>query len=245
MEAVFGILLVLVFAAVTYIVASEGAFGAGVTFLCVLFSGLLAMNFFEPLANFLDSGISAMQSFSDLVALVGLFALFTFLMRLATDNLAPTELEFDVRVYQVGRWLLAAATGYVTMAFLLTAIHTAPLPREFLGFAPERKNLFDVDAPDRRWLGFTQHVSEKILGRGRIFDGSDGRSIPYVTTNDPETPRIWPNFPIRYASRRDDRAGGPTKKVGGTSVPSSLTRPADGAGGAGRPPQGGGAPASF
>src|SRR6267154_6781010 len=103
MESVIGLILVLIIAVVTWCVASEGAFGAGLTFLCVLFSGFLAMNFFEPAAAFLDQMGSGVKDYSDFVALVGLFALFTFLGRLATDNIAPTEIEFDARVYQAGR----------------------------------------------------------------------------------------------------------------------------------------------
>ncbi len=217
MEAVFGLILVGIIAIVTWCVASEGAFGAGLTLLCVLFSGLLAMNFFEPLADALDGIGSDMRYYSDFIALVGLFALFVFLGRLATDSIAPTEIEYDSRVYNVARWLFALATGYTTMAILLTAVHTAPLPREFLGFSPERKNLFDFAASDRQWLGFTQHISEKILATGSIFDGP---KFP-----EPETPQdIWPSFPIRYATRRQDYAN-PRKAAAPAAAPTPAASP--------------------
>jgi hypothetical protein len=211
MEAVFGGILLLILAAVTWCVAGEGAWGAGLTFLCVLFAGLLAMNFFEPVANVLDEMGPAIQDYSDVVALVGLFTLFTFLGRLATDNISPTDIEFDARIYNVSRWLFALATGYVTMAILLTALHTAPLPRSFLGFSPERSNLFDAVAPDRQWLGFTQHVSEKVLRWKRIFDGPKFQ-MPGTDQ------KIWPSFPIRYATRRQDYAlGRKPSSIGGTA----------------------------
>jgi hypothetical protein len=229
MESIFGMFLLAIVLIVTWCVASEGAFGAGLTFLCVLFSGLLAMNFFEPAAAFLDQMGSGVKDYSDFVALVGLFALFTFLGRLATDNIAPTEIEFDARVYQAARWLFALATGYTTMAILLTALHTAPLPRNFLGFSPEGKNLFDMAAPDRQWLGLTQHVSEKILGTGRIFDGPQ-YSVPETDQ------KVWPSFPIRYATRRQDYST--PKKPGVAGGP--LQQPAPGAGNA--PGPGGNAP---
>jgi hypothetical protein len=218
MEALFGIILVLIIAAVMWCVASEGAWGAGLTLLCVVFSGLLAMNFFEPMAGLLEGFGAWARDYSDFVALVGLFALFVFLGRLACDSIAPTEIEYDARIYNPARWLFALATGYVTMAILLTALHTAPLPREFLGFAPEKKNLFDIAAPDRQWLGFTQHVSEKILVTGAVFDGP--RYPRPETTQD-----IWPSFPIRYATRRQDlatprRPGAPAAPpAGGTPGP--------------------------
>ena len=204
MEVVIGAILVLIVAGVTWCVAGEGAWGSVLTFLSVLFAGLLAMNFFEPLANLLDNNIgSSVQDYSDLVAFLGLFALFTFLLRLATDNISPTEIDLDGRVQQVARWLFGAATGYTTMAILLTALHTAPLPRNFLGFKPERANFFDISAPDRQWLAFTQHVSEKVLPTGKIFDGPK-----YAMPPDGTDQRIWPSFPIRYAMRRQDYGSG-------------------------------------
>jgi len=231
-RSVFGLILVLIIAIVTWCVASEGAFGAGLTFLCVLFAGLLAMNFFEPLADILDGLGSELRYYSDFIALVGLFALFVFLGRLATDGIAPTEIEYDSRIYNAARWLFGLATGYTTMAILLTAVHTAPLPREFLGFSPERKNLFEFAAPDRQWLGFTQHVSEKILGTGAIFDGP---KYP-----EPETTQdIWPSFPIRYATRRQDYANPSKIGVAAPQAPGPGAPPAGGAPpGLGPPPKG-------
>jgi hypothetical protein len=222
MDSLFGIILLGIVGVVTWCVASEGAWGAGLTFLCVLFAGLLAMNFFEPVAGYLD-GMGA-GAYSDIIALVGLFTLFTFLGRLATDQISPTEIEFDARVYQAARWLFALATGYTTMAILLTALHTAPLPREFLGFKPEGNNFFDVCAPDRQWLGFTQHVSEKVLGTGRIFDGWIHQLQPEAYPDPSNPQKIWPSFPIRYATRRQD-AGLPPKPGVGASGPPPVGGP--------------------
>jgi hypothetical protein len=203
MEPVFGLILLGIVAVVAWCVASEGPFGAGLTFLCVLFAGLLAMNFFETVAGMLDGLASGMREYSDFVALVGLFALFTFLGRLATDNIAPSEIEYDARVYQAARWLFGLAAGYTTMAILLTALHTAPLPRSFMGFAPERQNLFDAAAPDRQWLGFMQRVSEKVFRTGVVFDGFK-EPVEEPPEVDGRVQDIWPSFPIRYATRRQD-----------------------------------------
>ncbi len=198
------VILLLIMGAVTWCVASEGARGAALTCLCVIFSGLLAMNFFEPLANFLQSSVAG-GSWGvrwDIVALVGLFAGFVLGLREATDRISPTYVQIQGLLYEIVRWGAGLLTGYVTMAFLLTSLHTAPLPREFIGFRPERNNFLNVAAPDRQWLGFTQYVSEKIFRQGpgnRIFDG------PQLVVGDPKQPypnRVWPSFPIRYAHRR-------------------------------------------
>ena len=187
---------------VTFFVANEGAWGAGLTFLAVLFAGLLAMNWFEPLANTVQGfhASGAAPYYWDIVALVGLFAGFVFGIRALTDYLMPTYVSVDGLTYNIGRWVLGLATGYIVMAFLLTALHTAPLPREFAGFRPERKNLFDMVAPDRQWLAMTQYVSEKSLrkGGGPVFD-----AVTLTPIEGKDQTLTLSSFPIRYATRRD------------------------------------------
>lgn len=169
---------------VTWCVASEGATEAGTTFFSAVLSGLLAMNFFEPLADMLDD-ITFIGDRADMIALLGLFGVFLTLMRFGAEYIAPTFIPLQGVAYDISRWGFGFLTGYTTAAILLTALHTAPLPREFWGFRPERNNLFDVVAPDRQWLGFTQYVTEKPFARNqrindprfgllevpRIFDG--------------------------------------------------------------------------
>lgn len=225
MDMLFGILLLVVFGAVAWCAAAEGPWGAPILFFCVLFSGLLAMNFFEVTAPFLERLGRVVAPFADFVSLVGLFALFTFLMRLGTENLAPTQIELDPRLSELIRWPFALACGYVTVGILLTAIHTAPLPREFLGFRPEARNFLDISAPDREWLGFTQYVSEEVLWSGRVFDGPVGK----IEGTDQQ---IWPSFPIRYAVKRQDYAGG--RKAKTAPPPSSSVPPSGGVPGGGQ-----------
>ncbi len=205
-------LLVLVIAIVTWCVASEGPWGAALTCLSVILGGLLAMNFFEPLASFLEQNVAGGDWAYrwDVIALIGLCTVCVLLFRLVTDQILPTYVMVQRTMHEVGRWGAGLLTGYVTAGFLLAALHTAPLPRDFWGFKPERDNLFNMAAPDRQWLGFVQYVSEKSLAQGgggenaRIFDGA--RAL----MGDPESPYpndVWPSFPIRYAVRRDEFAG--------------------------------------
>lgn len=230
MDILFSIFLVAILGVVAWCTAAEGAWGSVLTFLCVLFAGLVTMNFFEPIANFIeDSGGSYVEPYADLLAFIGLFAGLTFLARAATDQISPTDIAMDGRVYQATRWIFAAATGYTTMAILATAVHTAPLPREFIGFKPEKKNLFDMAAPDREWLGFTQRISERILHNGRVFDGP----VWDVPGANPPKKDIWPSFAIRYATRREELASGNSRK-GTTASPGGVISPGS-VGPAGRP----------
>src|SRR5579863_3812122 len=157
--AMIDVALLFVWALVTWNVAAEGAWGAAAVFLSVLFSGLVAMDYFEPLAELLQSLLpGGWESRVDFIALVGLFAIGVFALRYLSEYLVPNFIAVNSRVYDVCRWGFGLAAGYITMAFLLTAMHTAPLPREFLGFTPERDNFFRTLAPDRDWLGFVQYV---------------------------------------------------------------------------------------
>ncbi len=239
------LLLVAILGGVTWFVSSEGAWSAGVTFLSVLFAGLLAMNFFEPVAILLGSNLPAYDAKMDMIALVGLFAALVLGLRELGERMAPTYVQLPAMIEQIGRWVFGVATGYVTMAFLLTALHTAPLPREFIGFTPERNNLFGMVAPDRQWLGFTQYVSEHAFSRddlalamGAPLGTPHGFDAPFHQIgkdNNTYANLFWPSFPIRYAMRREQYGAGggaaPAQPVGPVPVTPAPGFPASPGGG--------------
>ncbi|MBB02679.1 MAG: hypothetical protein CMJ47_08540 [Planctomyces sp.] len=203
------LLLLAILGVTTWVVASEGAWGATLNFFCVLFAGLLAMNFFEPTAELLAANVPLGASWRnrwDFIALMGLFILLVSLFRVGTEQLMPNFLEVHPIAHDGIRWVAAAATGYVTIAIVLTSLHTANLPRTFVGFEPARDNFLGMAAPDRQWIGFTQYVTEKAYRRGEngpVFDGSQ------VTLTDGKQVYL-PSFVIRYATRRGQGAGAET-----------------------------------
>jgi len=235
--------LLIILGAVTWMVSNDGAWSAGCTFLSTLIAGLLAMNFFEPMAIMLEGAMPDWRSRVDMISLLGLFIGFVFLLRMISERIAPTYIQVPGMVDNVGRWGFAFGAGYVTVAVVCTSLLTAPLPRDFLNYRPERGNMFNI-APDRQWLGFTQYVTEKpfarkdpMSGLPRAFDAQ------YQVVGDPANPypnTIWPSFPIRYAMRRGAGAtAAPTlQPVGPRPAPA---QPGPGAGIA--PAPGGGGPA--
>lgn len=234
------LILILIFAGVTWAVAGEGPWGSILVFFSALLSGLLAMNIFEPVAEMLQGVLSGYewQHRVDIIALLGVFLIGVWGLREVTDRIMPTSLDVSGLVYE-SRWLFGAATGYLVMAILLTALHTAPLSREFIGFRPERNNLFDALAPDRQWLGFTQYVSEHVMrsgSNGPIFDGATFDRI----LDDPSTRQIWSSFPIRYAQRRESYAN----STGSYGVPPQSSAPPSSAPPVSVPAAGGG-PSGF
>jgi hypothetical protein len=209
--------LLLILALVAWNVAAEGAWGAAAVFFSVLLSALIAMDYFEPLADLMQSGFgNDWANRVDFIALVGLFAIGVFGLRFLSDKLVPNFILVHGRFYDACRWVFGVATGYITVAFLLAALHTAPLPRDFLGFTPERNNFFGMLAPDRDWLGFVQYVSEKSMPsseEGRVFDGSRFR----IPGHDNE---VWPTYIFRYASRRQNfGSGAPAAVLPPTEAP--------------------------
>lgn len=213
--AAIDILLLLIFGGVTYCVAGEGAWGAAITAICVILGGLVSMNFFELICDNLLGSNYYWQARLDLIVLVGLFAVAVVGLRAGADYLSPSYISVHRMVHECARWGCGVLAGYVTMAFLLTALHTAPLGREFMGFKSERGNFFGM-APDRQWLGFTQWTSEWVFSKWpkRIFDGPEKiMGEPGAVTN-----TVWPSFPIRYASRREIGAGTTTPSAQGPAV---------------------------
>ncbi|GAB4149859.1 MAG: hypothetical protein Tsb009_24370 [Planctomycetaceae bacterium] len=201
------VLFIAILATTTLIVSRKGAFHAATWLMTTVFSGLLAMNFFEPVAELLEDFFeheSFPASLVDIVSLVGLFVLFVCVARFFINKLAPAEVELEGLLDAAGRWLLGFATGYVLMAFVAVALQTGPFPRDFWGhFPPEPENRtgpFGAIAPDHQWLGFTQAVSAGVFRQrdaGRIFDAANYR----VGNQD----NVWSSFPIRYATRREER----------------------------------------
>ncbi len=199
------IFLLVVIGVVTYCVASEGPWGAATTLISTILAGLVAMNYFESLAGMFPMSVE-WQMRADIMALLGLFAAGVTGLRMGAEYLMPTQIEVNPLVYDGGRWGFGFLAGYVTAAIVLTALHTAPLPREFLGFRAERNNLFGLggpeNAPDRVWLSFTQYASERIFTTGNVFDRSE---FPRYKGRPAE---MWSSFPVRYADRRQRYASG-------------------------------------
>ena len=198
------LLLLAIIGVVTYCVASEGPWGAATTIVSVILGGLLAMNFFEPVAGMFPGFEWSVRA--DIMALLGLFAAAVTGLRMASEHLMPTQIEVNPLVYDGGRWGFGFLTGYATAAIVLTALHTAPLPKDFLGFKSNDNNFFGLggkeNAPDRLWLAFTQYVSENIFTTGNVFDRSE------FSRYRGKTAEFWSTFPIRYADRRQRYASG-------------------------------------
>jgi len=127
----------------------EGMWSNAIRLVNVVTAALLATNFYEPVADWLD----------------GWEYSFTF----AWDFLAlwRVKVRFMKLADRIGSTLFALWIGWVMVCFTMFSIHLAPVAREPFagGFQPEER-MFLGFAPDRLWLGFVQKVSRGQFCRG-------------------------------------------------------------------------------
>lgn len=132
-----------------------------ITFVNVLLAAMIASNWFEPLADQLDAGQSSYTYLLDFVCLWLMFFGTLILLRVATDLLSRTRVEFDIWLDRSLRTVFSLATAWVFACFLQFSMHLAPLPLD--QFQPDPTATNFVGQPDRLWLGFLQSRSRGAL----------------------------------------------------------------------------------
>ncbi len=170
------LLLVILFASVA-LTFHEGIWTNAIRLINVVTAALVATNFFEPVASWLDSMVPSLSYFNDFLALWLLFLGCVAVFREITDRVSKVKVRFLQIAEQVGGGILSVWAGYVLVCFTLMTLHTAPLSRNFLfgGFQPE-KRMFFLLAPDRDWLAFTHKMLTGTFYRSdkNVFDpGAD------------------------------------------------------------------------
>jgi len=235
----------------TYALSSEGLWGAALMFFNVVFGGLIAFNFYEPLARLIDStGIG--WGFSDALSLLSIFSVAVMILRMTTETLAPAMVRFPVPIYHAGRVFFALATSLVTMAILVLAFHTSPVHKRIFGAIDYKyKPPFGMGL-DHQWLGFFQYTTGQIFahyGSGTRdpfgeYGGSGSQRVP-VRVFDPRATWLLNHQearPYGQAPILTEEAGGDAAASGG----SGSSAPSAGGQGARPTPkgaQGSGAPA--
>jgi hypothetical protein len=155
--------IVLLVLGMTYALSSEGAWGAALMFFNVMFAGLIAFNFYEPLAAKLAESASSFVNWADMLCLAGLFLISLIVLRVTTDMIAPAMVRLPTPAYHIGRLVFGLAASLMTMAILLCILETTPVDRRILGdITYASKHPFEFGF-DRKWLGFVQHTSGVIF----------------------------------------------------------------------------------
>lgn len=178
------ILILLVFIACVATCYTEGMWSNAITLINVVTAALLAVNFFEPVARWLDDWDSSYTYIWDFLALWGLFSLFMLVFRLLTDRLSRVKVRFLKLADRIGSGLLSAWIGWVMVCFTMLTLHTAPMSRTFLfdGFQPGEKMVLGM-APDQQWLNFVQRTSKGVFSHSEVnpFDPTNQFINTYET----------------------------------------------------------------
>jgi len=159
------ILLLFVMAACVGFLFREGIWANAVRLVNVIFSGLLAMNFYEPVAKLAadySEDIRTFAPFLDFLSFWTCFIAFAAILVTITDKASRVRIRFPQVVEQYGSPLLSLCTGWVMAGIVLASLHMAPLSEyPFLEcFQPQASMFFGFLAPDRQWLGLTKYQSQ-------------------------------------------------------------------------------------
>ena len=153
----------------------DGLWSNAIRLVNVVFAGLLAMNFYERLANSdeLQRDLHPYVSFFDFLALWICFVFFMVVFRAVTDAVSKVRVRFLKIVDQAGGIVLSLCIGWVMVGFTLASLHAAPLAQyPLLGsFQPQNSMFFGISP--RTASGW---ASPSTSRRGPIADRST-RSI--------------------------------------------------------------------
>jgi len=177
---------ILIMLIVAYAQFREGLFTAFTMLVNVMLAGLIAFNFWEPLADMLDSSLkdSFIDGFQDLVVMIVLFCAALGLLRSATNNLANKQIAFPATLNQFGAAGIGLVTGYLVSGFLLCALQTLPWHRNFMEFEPRRPSEGEIRRllpPDRVWLALMHYAGANGFARSADNDAADSPFDRYPT----------------------------------------------------------------
>lgn len=149
----------------TYALMSEGLWGAALMFMNTLFAGLIAFNFYEPLAALLSQNVDAMSGYADTLCLLVLFTVSLLLLRLTTESIAPSMVRFPTPVFHIGRVFFALAGSMVAMSILLLSFHTSPVHKKIFGSIDYDKRPPFGQGLDHKWLAFFQYTTGQTFAQ--------------------------------------------------------------------------------
>jgi hypothetical protein len=156
---------IIIMAAVAYAYLGEGLITGSLMCFNILLAGLIAFNFFEPLADMIErwTAGSDFADYVDALCLVVLFCLALGLLRLLTNSLQPLQIDVQGVVQSIGGAAFGLVAGYLVSGFLVCVLQTLPLHENFMGFTPTYEpasGVRDFLPPDRVWLGLMQYAGD-------------------------------------------------------------------------------------
>jgi uncharacterized membrane protein required for colicin V production len=156
----------------------EGLFTAVCSGVCVFLSGLVAFNFWEPLAGWIEGFIDRgpLQGYEDFICLVVLFVFSLAVLRGITNAINYREVDYLPTLNQIGGGFVGLITGYLLAGFLICAMETLPWSQNFLSFEPYQEQELKTRGlmpPDRLWLALMHRAGDTCLSRGEGYSTFD------------------------------------------------------------------------
>lgn len=167
---VVSFLLILI---VAYSFWREGILTAFCMFINTFVAGLLAFNFFEPVADVLEGYCTGfLEGMEDFLALILLFCAALAGLRWLTNQVVNTMVEYPPLLQQIGAGVFGALTGYLIAGFLVCAMETLPWEESFLSFDSKVAKTADTEGirrylpADRVWLALMRRAGLQGFSRG-------------------------------------------------------------------------------
>jgi hypothetical protein len=157
----FNVLCVILVLLIAYWWANQGLFSAIIHLLCVVTAGALALAFWEPLTLGLLLRGSWFDSYAWSFALVGVFVLVLFVLRLATNKLVPANLDLPPWANLTFGFPIGAVSGVLTIGILLLGLGFVQSQRAIMGFVGSgRDTSSSVVQVNAMWIPFHEITGE-------------------------------------------------------------------------------------
>lgn len=179
---------------ITYAISCEGLWGAALMFFNILFSAMIAFNFYEALASLIAPNLpAAIAGYTDVVCLMVPFLVLLVVFRIITSSIAPSMVRFPTPLFHLGRVIFGFGAAMITVAMMIIAFEVAPVNKKVFGVIG-----FDYAPPfkqglDHKWLGFFQYSTGVIFARygSGVIDpfhefGRSGSKLEKVRVFDPQ-----------------------------------------------------------
>ena len=181
MLATWTIIIMLI---VAYAYFQEQVLTAFAMFVNVCLAGVIAFNFWEPLADLLDPLLARgyFAGFEDFLVMILLFSISLGLLRTATNSLAYMQVEYPAAVGQGGGVFFGLLTGYLVSGFLVAALETLPWHENFMYFEPRAENdsgFRSYFPPDRVWLATMRRAGAYPLSDREVEDAPEEPETNY------------------------------------------------------------------
>jgi len=141
----------------------DGMWGNYIRSMNVMFSGILATNFFEPFARLLEDMVgSSLTYFYDFLGFWILFAVFFLILHILTSAASRVKVRFNRYLDNVFTVIYSLAVAGTLLSIFLFSLHLAPLGTKPFG-APIVSD--DQTPLGVRWAAIMEGVSAGVFSR--------------------------------------------------------------------------------